>query len=385
MKHILIIPSWYPSRHKLINGIFFKEQAEILTRKVDKVAVIAPLYRSFKSFDLSPNQTQEEKINGVITYTEEIWHFPKIDKLNRQRWLNTCNHLFEKYISKHGKPDIIHVHSIILGGFFAKYIKEKYNIPFVITEHATGFALGIYEKEYPDLKKIMAFSSYNIAVSQSLADTLVDRIGGEWNVIPNTIKNIFFENGKNALVQKNKIGSKIHFFTLSNLIPIKGLDLLLDAFSIVLNDYSEIYLTIGGEGNERKYLESITKKKGLDRNVIFLGNLTRERAMEEYAKADFYVSPSLQETFGVVVIEALSFGLPAVVTRCGGPEYIVNNSVGIVVERNSVDELVKGIIHILKNKDYYDRKKIIEYSEGKYSEDVVSEKIINVYNKVLNG
>lgn len=385
MEHVLIIPSWYPSRHKLINGIFFKEQAEILAQKIHKVGVVAPLYRSFKNFDFSPNQTKEENINGVITYTEEIWHFPKIENWNRKRWLSTCENLFEKYISVYGKPDIIHVHSIILGGFFAKYIKEKYNIPFVITEHATGFALGIYKKEYEDFKLITASSSYNIAVSQSLADTLVEGINGEWNVIPNTIKDIFFEQGKIAVNKRNGIGTDINFFTLSNLIPIKGLDLLLEAFSRALEIHNNIFLTIGGEGNERGNLEKIVKEKNLSKNVIFLGNLTRERAMEEYGKTDFYISSSLQETFGVVIIEALSFGVPSVVTRCGGPEYIVNDSVGIVVERNSVEELVRGINYILENKDTYDRSKIIDYTKEKYSENVVGKQILNVYNNVLNG
>lgn len=381
--HVLIIPSWYPSRHRPINGIFFKEQAEILSNKIDKVGVIAPLYRSFKNFDFSQNQIQSEQNNGVITFTEEIWHFPKIEKINEKRWLNTCERLFEKYISIYGKPDIIHIHSVILAGFFAKKTKDKYNIPFIITEHATGFALNLYRARYPDFKKIIACSSYNIAVSQSLADILKERIEGTWNVIPNTIKNSFFKNGKVAA--NKRLGNKLYFFTLSNLIPIKGLDLLLEAFSQVIKNHDNLHLTIGGEGSERKLLEDITRKKGLSENVKFLGNLTRQRAIEEYGKADFYISPSLQETFGVVIIEALSFGLPVVVTRCGGPEYIVNDSVGIVVEKNSVDELIRGINHILANKNAYNREKIIKYCEETYSENVVSERIINVYNKVLNG
>ncbi|WP_263601390.1 glycosyltransferase [Chryseobacterium sp. PET-29] len=385
MEHLLIIPSWYSSRHRPIVGIFFKEQAEILSKKIDKVGVVSPLFRSFKDFDVSGNQNQFMNVNGVITYTQEIWHYPLLEKLNNKRWFTTCKHLFEKYINDNGLPDIIHVHSITIARDIIKYINKKYNIPFVITEHSTGFAMNGYnKKDLKIFKSNIDYCAYNIAVSESLAQTLSQKLGSTWNVIPNTIQNVFFEEGNKRLSFPRDKQKKI-FFTLSNLIPVKGLDILIKAFSMLYKENTNVELWIGGDGSEKKNIEHQIKELKMEDRVFLLGKLDRENVLENLKKADFYISPSLQETFGVVIIEALAMGLPTVATRCGGPEHIINDEVGIIVEKGSADELYSAMKLILANENNYDSKKIIDYCRDNYSEDVVSEKIINVYREVLNG
>lgn len=384
--HVVVLPSWYPSRHRPLNGIFFKEQTEILAQKTDRIGVVSPIYRSLKNIDGSGNKSTDEVQNNVITYTKEIWHFPKLERFNTKRWISTCLDLFENYIQKYGKPDLIHVHSVILGGYAAYIIHQKYNIPFVITEHASGFSLGLYESQYPKFRDIVKKSSSNIAVSASLAQILKKIIQGEWMVIPNTIKDEFFQAGKKSL-QKNPSQSTIRFFSLSNLIPLKGLDLLIPAFRKLQdeNAIQNLKLVIGGDGPERSHLEQLVKENQLQDQVDFLGSIPREEVLKQYALADIYVSASHQETFGVVIIEALAFGLPVVATRCGSPEFIVNDEVGIVVEKKNMDELYRGMDFILKNKDTFDRKKIIDYCESTYSEKVVGEQIYEVYRKATHG
>lgn len=385
MKHLLIIPSWYPSRHRPIVGVFFKEQAEILSKKIDKVGVISPLFRSFKDFDAAGNKYTVNISNQVITYTKEIWHYPLLKNTNNKNWFKTCKFLFEKYVSDNGMPEIIHIHSITMAGEIAKYIKEIYKIPFVITEHATGFALNVYDQQ--DLQRfrdIANYSSKNIAVSNSLAEILNKKVGSNWGIIPNTIQNIFFEKGNEKLNQKQNENKKV-FFTLSYLIPIKGINILIDSFYQLIKEYNNVELWIGGDGSERKNLEKQIKELKVNDKVFLLGGLDRNTVLEKLKQVDFYVSPSLQETFGIVIIEALAMGLPTVATKCGGPEYIVNDEVGIIVEKGSAQALHSAMKSILNNEKNYNRKKIIEYCKQNYSEEVVSEKIINVYRNVLNG
>ncbi len=385
MKHVLIIPSWYPSRHRPIPGIFFKEQAEILSKKIDKVGVISPLFRSFKDFDFTKNEENYYEINGVNTYTEEIWHYPKLRKLNKKNWVKTCKQLFHKYIAENGLPDIIHIHSVMYAGKFAEYAKKKYNVPFVITEHATGFALDYFSnKELKEFSKEIKSSSYNIAVSQSIADTLTEKINGKWKVIPNTIKNVFFEEGiKNLHNTKNK--NKKIFFSLSGLIPIKGLNVLIDAFTILEKQFPDTELWIGGDGTEKTKLQNQILQNRLQDKVFLLGKLSQSEVIENLRKVHFYVSPSLQETFGIVIIEALALGLPTVATICGGPEHIINDKVGVVVEKNSAAELYQAMKYLLQNEEQYNSEEIINYCRENYSEDVVSDAIIEVYKQVQHG
>lgn len=385
MQHVLIIPSWFPSRHRPITGIFFKEQAEILSKKIPKVGLISPLFRSLKDFDRSRNKSEFKVVDGVITYTKEIWHYPFVKKINNANWFKTCKLLFEKYISENGIPEVIHIQSITIAGEIAAYIKDTYNIPFVVTEHATGFALNTYnKKELKHFREILTRSSINIAVSEGLAKTLHEVIGGDWAVIPNTIQNTFFDNvSKQPHFPKNK--NKKVFFSLSNLIPIKGIGILVDSFSKLLKDYDNIELWIGGDGSEKHNIEKQIKELSISDKIFLLGRIDRNIVLEKLKEADFYVSPSLQETFGIVIIEALAMGLPTIATRCGGPEYIITDDVGVITEKGSVDKLYSAMKFILENENKYDREKIIEYCRQNYSEEVIGEQIIKAFKKSLNG
>ena len=96
---------------------------------------------------------------------------------------------FENYVEKFGYPDLIHIHSIITAGQFAVYAKKKYNIPFVVTEHSSGFDRNLYSKrELMSFKAEVTESSHNFAVSKSLAEVLAKSIGGTWDVLPNWVK-----------------------------------------------------------------------------------------------------------------------------------------------------------------------------------------------------
>lgn len=384
-KHILIIPSWYPSSYRTTSGIFFKEQAEILAQSIKMVGVVAPIHRPAKEISFTKNVSIAQKINNVITYSEEFRQFPFLEKVNSDRWFKICRKLFEKYIAENGLPDIVHVHSIISAGRFAKYVNEKYSIPFVITEHATGFALGEYpEDQLEKFREIVQYSSCNIAVSEHLADTLSQKIGGEWSVIPNTIQDVFFAEGRKNIENKENDGRKI-FFSVSNLTPIKGISYLIDAFAELEKIEKDAELWIGGDGPLKRELQKQIDRLGLTNKVILLGSLNRNEVIEYYKKVNFYISPSLQETFGIVIIEALSFGLPTIATRCGGPEYILNIDSGIIVERRSSHALSEAMIKLIADRENYDTVKIIDYCQQNYSQDVVSEMIIKVYREVLNG
>jgi glycosyltransferase involved in cell wall biosynthesis len=101
--------------------------------------------------------------------------------------------------------------------------------------------------------------------------------------------------------------------------------------------------------------------------------------------SDAFVLPSREETFGVVVIEALSRGLPVVATRSGGPEYIVNNDNGIVVSPGDPDALAAAIIRIAHEYDRFDRYKIQQeilagFGSGRFL--ATMQKIYNEVTKV---
>jgi hypothetical protein len=110
MNHILYIPSWYPNQYDNLSGVFFKEQIEGLSSVIENVGVIAPVYRSFKSFNFKQNELTFSNNDGVNTFIKELWHLPGCNIYNRLQWFNNCKKLFENYVEKFGYPDLIHIH-----------------------------------------------------------------------------------------------------------------------------------------------------------------------------------------------------------------------------------------------------------------------------------
>jgi L-malate glycosyltransferase len=99
---------------------------------------------------------------------------------------------------------------------------------------------------------------------------------------------------------------------------------------------------------------------------------------------DFFVQPSLQETFGVVYIEAMACGKPVIATNAGGPEEIVSDETGILVPPEDVEALKEAINYMLDNHANYCSEKIAAYARERFSYETVGKLLDKVYESVLS-
>lgn len=382
--HILIIPSWYPAFEGDIGGSFFREQAHALKKVGHKVGVIYPQVRSLKDIKGIHSKPYGQKyINdkGIPTYRLHHLGVPKLHKLQYKIWVKFGLQLFKKYVKEFGIPDILHVHSLKPAGYLALEIKYKYKVPFVVTEHSTAFARGLIKNsEIISLKDVVDASNYNIAVSQPFVKLLDNLFKvGTWNYVPNIVNDDFL-NINSDVVQK-----KFTFLSVSLLSQKKAVDNLIKAFSCIKNRIPNAILHVGGDGDERENLEKLVKDLNLDDRVIFLGSLSRERVKLEMAKSSVFVLPSRYETFGVVLVEALALGKPVIATRCGGPESIINDTVGTLVEVDDIKQLSEAMLYSYFNYDKYNSEDIKQYCINNFSEEAVTSKLTEIYQSVLVG
>jgi len=387
MLHIVILPSWYPDNANDINGSFFREQAIALKNQDCKVGVISLKLRPlshFSSIIIGPYDTEFECDQGVATYRKHgiVW-FPLMPKLKAWLWERSVNTLFERYVQEHGKPDIIHVHSMLYAGWAARSISEKHLIPYVVTEHSTAFARGLVTKAQKEItKKILMNAQARFAVSRPFSNCLteffrVDDCG--WEVLPNIVQKDFFDYRiKDTLHQ----GAFV-FINIALLTAKKGQGVLIKAFAKAYFLQPNIKLKIGGDGEERSVLEALARNLGVADQVEFLGMLSREKVAEQVAMSDAFVLSSQHETFGVVVVEALALGKPVIATRCGGPEDIIREDDGILVPVNDVDALAKAMLSLYNNKGVYKSGMIREACRARYGEEVVTQHLIEQYRHIL--
>jgi glycosyltransferase involved in cell wall biosynthesis len=382
---VLIVPSWYPTEERPNAGIFFKEQAIALQEQGLEVIVAYPELHSLK--ELKKRKFKRgfyHKIeDGVETYRIKEYNFlPKIKRGSGIIYYWKLKKILVKLIEAGKKPDIIHAHSVLWGGWAAAKISKEYKIPLIITEHSTAFVRGLI-KEYqkPFIREAFHEAKRIIVVGLGLKKELKKYAKQEKIVlIPNIVDTSFFK--PSVVVRKN---DQFRFFSLAFLTHKKGFDVLLKAFARAFKGSDKVELIIGGDGEERGNLERLAVDLGIEKQVAFLGELSREQAVMEMQKCDVFVLASRFETFGVVFIEALACGKPIIATKCGGPEIIVNQKNGLLVERENVEELTEALIRMKANYNQYNKDEIVADCHERFGKSSVCEKIIQEYVKAINS
>lgn len=144
-----------------------------------------------------------------------------------------------------------------------------------------------------------------------------------------------------GLVNNFVLGSVGRFF------KNKGHLFLLEAFSKVVDDCPSVRLLLLGSG-DRVPIENLISKLNIEEYVIFAGYRNDVPACMK--AMDILVHPSLSESFGQVIVEAMSVGTPVIVTSVGGvPEIVTNGDTGIVVQPSNSTELYNAIITLIRD------------------------------------
>jgi glycosyltransferase involved in cell wall biosynthesis len=127
---------------------------------------------------------------------------------------------------------------------------------------------------------------------------------------------------------------------VGNIVTLKGLDLAIDALKLSNTDAT---FTIVGSGDYMEPLEAQARALGLEDRVSFMGRLPREQVLHTYGDYDVFVFPSLHDTGGFAVIEAMFNELPVICLDCGGPAVAVREGCGVKVPIGSRKEIVAAL------------------------------------------
>lgn len=132
------------------------------------------------------------------------------------------------------------------------------------------------------------------------------------------------------------------------LIYWKGLHLGLMAFARLLRiRHGQAHLTVIGNGPDQVWLHQLAQRLGIDRDITWIPWLEREAVMRAYPEHDAFLFPSLHDSSGNVVLEALSCGLPVVCLDAGGPAVLVDSSCGFRIQPGGPEEAVESLAQAL--------------------------------------
>jgi teichuronic acid biosynthesis glycosyltransferase TuaC len=283
--------------------------------------------------------------------------------------------------------DLVHAHIIYPDGVAASQIGVAYKVPVVITEHSFWHP---WLDDYPSVRRqaVLAVNrcDAHILASRSLEDSVMrftDRLDRVQSIPIGVDVSLFTLPPSESLRQTNQI------LYVGRIKESKGFRYLLQAMCRLLNIYPDLELVIVGGGlwghqtAEEICLRSLAQSLGLLEKIKFLGVKTPVEVAVLMQTSTLLVLPSMRETFSAVIVEALACGTPVVATRCGGPEDIVNESVGMLVPKEDEKALAEAIAYVIQHRDRYHPDRLRAYAVQNYSWEKVTEQTFHLYQKVL--
>ncbi len=381
-KRILWLCSWYPSDAAPFNGDFIQRHARAaaLYNDIDVIHVSGNINQYKTSFFLTSEKGLSETI---IRYKNKKGLIGKI--LNHFTWSKLYKKAIEKYINEKGKPDLVHVHVPVKAGLIALWIKKKFSIPYIVTEH-----WGIYNKVLKEnygarpswfkrLTRTVFFNATKIlSVSNYLASEIRNSISADLNftIINNAVNaELFF--------LKSKQQEKFRFIHISNMISLKNAEGILFAFKEFQNAGNNAELIIVGENHFSK--EQLAADLGLLNNsVFFKGEISYSQVAGEIQQSDCLILFSNIENSPCVISEALCCGVPVIVTSVGGIPELVSNDNSILVEPGNTEQLKAAMIKMMEIYSSFNKNKIAEDAQGKFSYPIIGKEFDLLYQSVVS-
>jgi glycosyltransferase involved in cell wall biosynthesis len=318
-----------------VSGIFIQDQAQVLSQVYDVCVLFVNLmgWRDILKGKVE-YRTSVERHSGIIVYGQPIFVPPR-KFLHLWTWLclRSAGRIFKRIISDWGKPDIIHAHVVLPNGATALKVARQYSIPVVLTEHSGPFSVHLKSGAHRrSVRAILSRVNKLIAVSPALADEIrLFHPNVSIDIVGNVVRTEFFRPNGDILLRNPRPITR--FLSVALLNKNKGMHYLLEAVKLLVQRGAGSFeLYIGGEGPARLGLEGLAKELGLTDRCHFIGLLSRSEVKEWMQNSDVFVLPSLSETFGVVLAEAMACGRPVIATRCGGPEFVVTPETGLLVD-----------------------------------------------------
>lgn len=374
---IFIISRGFPTNEYKMNGIFEMDQAKALQKAGLDVVFLSVDLRSIRRKRKFGMDSFVK--DGVKMYTFDIplGNIPKGILYKIGIW--ATKKLYKIAVKNEGEPDLIHTFFTDQAYMVTKAFEDK-DIPVIVTECNSHINKDNIDKK---LEKAASFA-YNkasklISVSPDFNKKLKKKFGVDSSVVT-VIPNLdIFQYSPN----KDNRDSKFRFVSTGRVTVEKGMEDLIDAFIKEFKDDENVTLDIFGDGNHKEALETKVRNHGLNHRIKLRGMTDRKIIAKEYQHKDVFCLYSHSETFGLAYLEALASGLPVISSKCGGPEHLIKENNGILVELNDVDALGKAMVYMKENIEKYNKEEISREARLENSAESITNDLIEIYKEVI--
>jgi glycosyltransferase involved in cell wall biosynthesis len=328
---------------------------------------------------------EEEEFDGLKVKRLKGFVMPR---LNRAVSAGLARRLHE--CIKFGGFNVVHGQDIYSPmALLSIHSAHKRKIPSALTCHSIHKAGGIWRLIYQPILSAVKCTNRVIAVSGAAKGFCV-ALGvpdSKAEIIPNGVDLSIFNTDVDGSTMRAKlgIGQEPLVVTTIRLVKRKGPMHLVNTFSKVLKAIPNAKLAMAGVGPEAANLRAQIRKLNMERSVVMLGGLQRKQVAELMAAANVFVLPSMVESFGMVLLEAMAIGTPIVCTRTQGAlEIIKDDKDSLAAPVADSDALADAIVRVLSDRRLAARlrKNGLKTVHERFSWEKTAKMTLTLYEKV---
>ncbi len=378
--HILEVPSFFQPH----GGLFCLEQAKALKNLGHEVRIVSNVQLGITvelhDYFMLSYRRYEHEMDGITVYQSYQRGLPKVIRYNVKRWVAIVRSMFAQYVEKYGRPDIIHAHCAKWAGYAAMLISREYGIPYVITEHLSK---TIFDDEFrlvgntpwqiPLLTEAYQHAAKVLSVSDELPERLSVYFGKDyqWETVSNIVDTLFYQYRQREPLQ----GRAFRFCCLANYIPLKGYDVLFSAFRKLRKEGLNVELHIAGRGTD-----TASCRNQLTDGMFTHGLMDRQAVRQLLCVSDALVLASRSEAQPLVLLEAMSTGIPVVSTEVI-PQNLRLEGGCFIVPVDNADALADAMKHVAETP--IDGQQISQQVAQLASARVVGERLEKVFKEAI--
>ena len=385
MKPILWLASWYPSRIAPYDGDFVRRHARAvsLVQAVHVVHVVKDTQGAVCSSLLVEESRTGLLQETIIYYKPYTTGLNLIDKLiSFFTYYKVYFTYISKVMKKNDSPPLVHLHVAMRAGPVALWLKWKYALPYMITEHWSGYKRHTKDNFFQKniffryiTRRIFRHTSLLLPVSEELGRVITSSIYPlSYRVVPNVADTSMF-------YYRDFQPTCFRFVHVSSMQYEKNIPGILQGLKALTAYRDNWECVMIGPADEM--LKKQSDALGLQQKLTWTGELSYREVARQLQQASAFILFSRYENLPCVLIEAACCGLPVIAPRTGGIPEIVDEQNGILIETNNEEELVQAMLRLLQQHHQYNRKKISETAAGKFGYGEIGKEIESIYKTIL--
>jgi len=237
-------------------------------------------------------------------------------------------------------PDVIHAHEPLLPGtsMYATLAARNAGAPVVATFHAFAEDSRLLDLAAPLVRPVWRRIAASVAVSQAAADYVSGPLRPRPRIVPNGVDLAAFTDARPA----KDLPEGRYLLWVNRLDEQKGFRAAVDAFALLAPRFPDLWFVVAGDGADRNIVDRLAPE--IRARVEMLGTMPHERLPRLYASADVFCAPAIgQESFGIVLVEAMAAGVPVVASDIPGYREVLPSACGDLVPAGEANALAEAI------------------------------------------